>query len=69
MAIAYSPWSAGAALRLVSLMASLLPFRYPIPYPAIHAAAAEPKTKSQVKPVGIAHTICMPRPSGEIANH
>jgi hypothetical protein len=62
MAGGYSPSSAGAALRLVPLIASRVPFRYPIPYPAIHAADAEPKTKSQVKPVGIAHTICIAAP-------
>src|ERR1700756_4335004 len=66
MASGYSPSSAGVPLRLVPLIASRVPFRYPIPYPAIHAADAEPKTKSQVKPVGIAHTMCIPRPSSEI---
>jgi hypothetical protein len=33
-----------------------------VPNPTIHAATAEPKMKSQVKPVGIAHTICIAAP-------
>jgi hypothetical protein len=49
-------------------MASLAPFRYPVPKPAIHAATAQPKMKSQVRPVGIAHTCCIVEPWDEIAN-
>jgi hypothetical protein len=45
----YRLLASSAALRILSLIASLAPFRYPVPYPTIHAATAQPKMKSQVK--------------------
>ena len=45
----YRLLASSAALRILSLIASLAPFRYPVPYWTIHAATAQPKMKSQVK--------------------
>jgi hypothetical protein len=63
----YSRSRAGATFRILSLIASLTPFRYPVPNPTIHAVTAQPKMNTHVKPVGIAHTICITAPLG--SNH
>jgi hypothetical protein len=50
------------------LIASFTPLRYPRPYPATQAPAAQAAIKSQVRPLGIVHAMCMVARPGELTN-
>jgi hypothetical protein len=62
--VPYSLLNQGAALRILSPIASLTPLRYPMPYPTNQAATAQPAMKSQVRPLGVVHTMCTVAPLG-----
>jgi hypothetical protein len=54
-------WS---GLRVLPLMVSFTPLRYPRPYPTTKAATTQPAMNSQVRPLGRVHTMCTVAPRG-----
>jgi hypothetical protein len=56
------------ALMPPPVMASFTPLRYPMPYPITQTAIAQPEIRSQVRPVGIVHTMCRVATRGEVTS-
>ena len=50
---------------MFSLMASVTPLRYPMPYPTTQAATTQPAMKSHVRALGIVQAQCTVAPWGK----